>query len=66
MNSPEARAAFINAAVARAMITAMGMQADNDQCKYEGKPMAWTKIDFDQIPEREGICHNPIVELLRD
>jgi hypothetical protein len=60
----EQKAAFLNAAVARALIRALGMQAENMQRHYRGEAMAFVQGDFDNLTLEEGIEHNAIIGLL--
>lgn len=52
------QAAYVIAQAACATITAMGMQADNDQ-HPEDQPH--TKEDFDALIEEWGIHHNAVL-----
>ena len=54
----------MNASVARAMIRALGMQAENDHRKYRSEPMAYGEGDFLNVIDLEGIGHNAVVEYL--
>ena len=56
-----AQAAYINAQVACAMITAMGMQAENMQRSMLGQSMAYTHEAFAELIEEYGIHHNATV-----
>ncbi len=40
---------IINASVARALILAMGMQAENLQREHRGESMAYVEIDFERL-----------------
>lgn len=59
-----AQAAYINAQVACAMITAMGMQAENMQRQTLGQSMAYSDHDFSALLEEYGIHHNATVGAL--
>jgi len=56
---------IINAAVARALILAMGMQAENLQREHRGESMAYVEIDFKRLIDQEGIGANGVVLFLR-
>lgn len=62
--TPEEKAAIVNASVARAMIRALGMQAENDNRKYRGEPMAYGEGDILSVIDLEGIGHNAVMEYL--
>ena len=47
--------------IAQAMITVMGMQAENDQRKALGHSMAYVENDFLAVIEENGIHHNAIL-----
>ena len=59
--TPEQTAAFVNAAVARALIRALGMTAENMQQAQWEEPMAYTDKDFNKLLDEEGIGHNSVL-----
>ena len=64
--TPEQAAAFVQAAVARATITAMAMQAENDQRKAVGASMAYDEAAFVALIDEEGISHNAVLSLYQE
>ena len=60
------RYASVNASIARAMIRAMGMTAENEQRKAVGHSMAYTEDSFLLIIEEEVIGYNSVIMQLRD
>jgi hypothetical protein len=62
--TPEQRAAFINAAVARALIRAAGMTAENMERATHGHSMAYAEETFCALINEEGIGHNSVVSFL--
>jgi len=56
--------AILNARVARALIRAMGYQAENLQRQHRGESMAYMETDFSDLIELEGIGHNDVISLL--
>jgi hypothetical protein len=46
------------------MIRALGMQAENDNRKHRGEPMAYSEGDFLNVIDLEGIGHNAMMEYL--
>ena len=58
------RASQINAAVGRAMIKAMGMQAENQIAEANDRPLQYFKDDFERLIDEEGISHNEVVTFL--
>ena len=63
--SEEARVAMANAAIARAMIQAMAMQAENQLRAHQGLAPAYTEASFVNLIELEGISHNQIIDTLQ-
>ena len=59
--TPEQSAAFINSQTACAMITAMGMHAENKQREVLGHSMAYVNNDFIGLINKSGIGHNDIM-----
>lgn len=57
----EQRLVYCQSRIACAMITAMGMQAENQQREFEGKAMAYTEAAFQKVIEEHGIHHNGII-----
>ena len=55
------KAAFINAAVARATIRALAMHAENMQREGLGQSMAYREEDFLGLIAEEGLHHNAVV-----
>ena len=66
MNTPEQRAAYINAQVACAMIEAMGMQAQNDYRKHIGEAPEYKLEDFENLLEQYVVNHNSVISYLRE
>lgn len=64
--TPEQRAAIVNAAIARAMIRALGAWAENMQRAHCGQSMAYTDDAISAIIDEEGIGHNAVIAALRD
>ena len=64
MLTPEQQAAFVMARSACAMITAMGMAAENDQRKALGQSMAYQDTDFQALIDQFGISHNAALNSL--
>lgn len=56
--------AILNARVARALIRAMGYQAENLQRQHRDESMAYMEKDFSDLIELEGISHNDVISLL--
>lgn len=56
--TPEQQAAFIMAQAAAAMITAMGMAAENKQREIRGDSPAYVGHHFDDLIGQFGIGHN--------
>lgn len=54
-NDNALRVAHLNASVARAMIKALGMQAENMRRAAMGDSIAYKEIDFLNLIEEEGI-----------
>ena len=59
--TPEQTAADVNARVARALIRAMGMQAENLHRHHRDETVAYTEQDFVDLIDEEGIGHNPVI-----
>lgn len=49
------------AQAATALIEAMGMHAENEQRKVEGKSMAYTEEAFSLVIRNYGIHHNAVL-----
>jgi hypothetical protein len=47
--------------IAQAMITAMGMHAENEQRKVRGESMAYVSDDFERLINDNGIHHNAVL-----
>ena len=62
----EARVAYIISQAASAMITAMGMQAENEQRKHLDQSMAYQEDAFLKVIRDHGIGCNDVVAYLRD
>jgi hypothetical protein len=60
------QAAYVNSLVVCAMITAMGMQAENMQRKHLGQSMAYQCNAFVDLIREFGIGCNDVIKLLRD
>ena len=65
METEAGRAAFVQAAVARALIRAFGMVAENAQRAHRDESMSYSQEDFDKLIAEEGIGHNDVVNALR-
>jgi hypothetical protein len=61
----ELKAARVNAAVARAMIRAMAMQADNAKALHVGMQVQYGEHHFIALIQDEAIDWNSIVEATR-
>jgi len=57
--------AILNANVARALIRAMGYQAENLQRQHRGESMAYMEKDFSDLIELEGIGYNDVIGFVR-
>jgi len=66
MNTPEQRAAYINAQVACAMIEAMGMQAENMHRENASGYVPYGEEAFDALIAKYGIDHNSVIGYLRE
>lgn len=60
-----AQLAQLNAAVARAQIRAMGMQAENESRQNRGESPAYVEEDFVRVIDDEGIGFNQAVMATR-
>lgn len=59
------KAALVQAASARALIRAMGMQAENAILLHRGGSPPYRLVDFEALVEDEGIGHSDVMEVLR-
>ena len=66
MNTPEQRAAYINAQVACAMIEAMGMKAQNEYRMQVGDTLEYLLNDFENLISKYGIDHNSTIGYMRE
>ena len=66
MNTPEQRAAYIQAQVACAMIEAMGMKAQNEYRMQVGEAPENILKDFENLIVCFGIDHNSTIGYLRE
>lgn len=57
----EQGAAFVNASVARALIRAAGMTAENECRKGAGRSPAYGEAAFEKLVEEEGIGSNHVI-----
>lgn len=57
--------ARLNAAIARASIRALGMQAENAQCAHRGEAMVYGKRHFWDLIASEGLDHNSVIVATR-
>ena len=64
MQTPEERAAYVQAQAACALIAAMGMQAENEQRKVRGESMAYVEDDFHKLLSEYRVHHNAVLEVL--
>lgn len=65
MNEQDQKAcAYMNAAIARASIIAMGMQAENTRRVMENKPVSFGLSDFMEVIRVEGIGFNDTQSVL--
>jgi len=55
---------IVNASVARALIKAMGMQAENLQRQHLGESVTYPDSAFVALIDDEGIGWNTVIELL--
>ena len=60
-----ARAAIVFAAAARALIRAMGMEAENAIRLRRGEALAYDGEAYERLLVEEGIGHNQVMEALR-
>ncbi len=58
-------AAELFADSSRALIYAMGMQAENEQRKIKGEAMAYVESDFVELVSSCNIDHNQVIERSR-
>lgn len=65
MSDEQSGAASVNAAVARAMIRAMGMQAENLRVAFYGQPPAYDEGKFLELINDEAIDWNSVVDATR-
>jgi len=59
------QAAFIMSQSACALITAMGMQADNQRAAHEGEPPKYIGAAFDELIDSHGIGYNAVLGFWR-
>jgi hypothetical protein len=59
--TPEQSAAFVNAAIARALIRAQGMTAENLQRVHREESVAYTNEAFEKLIDEEGIGSNSVI-----
>lgn len=57
--------AYINSQTACALITAMGMQAENKQREVRGESMVFVQKDFEDLMLRFTINHNDVLSQFR-
>ena len=62
----EERVAYIISQSVCAMVTAMGMQAENEQRKVLDQSMAYGDEAFEKVLDDFGVHHNNVIEYLRD
>lgn len=62
----QARVAYIMAQTVCALAEIEGMKAANRQAKNEGDHEPYGELEFQQVPVRNGIDPNNVVEYLRD
>jgi hypothetical protein len=65
METEAGRAAFVQAAVARALIRAFGMVAANMEREHRGHSLAYGEEAFERLVVEEGIGHNQVLMALR-
>jgi hypothetical protein len=65
MDTEAARAAFVQAAVARALIRAFGMVAENLEHYRRKEPLPYGLVTFEALVAEEGIGHNQVLNSLR-
>jgi hypothetical protein len=65
MGVEDGRHVRVSAAVARALIRAMGMQAENQRRESRGEAQAHDEAAFEKLIYDEGIDWNSIVEMTR-
>jgi hypothetical protein len=61
----ERRTAILMAAICRANIRAIGMQAENMQRAHQGEAMAYPEQAFRALIDEEGLGWNDVMERLR-
>jgi len=64
MTDPD-QIAMLNARVARALIRAMGYQAENLQREHRGESMAYMEQDFSDLIDLEAIGYNDVIALVK-
>jgi hypothetical protein len=65
METEAGRAAFVHAAVSRALIRAFGMVAANMERERHGHAPAYGEEAFEALVVEEGIGHNQVLMALR-
>jgi hypothetical protein len=65
METEAGRAAFVQAAAARALIRAFGMVAANMERERHGHSLAYGEEAFERLVVEEGLGHNQVVLALR-
>ena len=57
------KAAYVMAQAAAAMIEALGMHAENQQCAARGHSMAYPELAFARLIDKYGLHANALSEL---
>lgn len=60
----QARVAYIMAQTVCAMAEIEGMKAANREARNGGKPEPYGELEFQQVPVRNQIDHNNVIEYL--
>ena len=64
MYDPNSRTAYVTAMASGALISALGMMAENMQRQQNGESMAYTEADFIRLINQYGVHHSAIVTSL--
>ena len=64
--TPQEKAAYLITQSMCALAEIAGMQADNQEREHLGLAPAYQEKAFAAVPEKYGICHNQVMEYLRE
>lgn len=62
----EKQTAILMANAIAALISAMGMHAENMQRAHRGESVAYDSLSFEQLIEEKGLGYNQIISLLNE